>query len=87
MAVKVVKTNEGKLSQLENNSYKITREQTGNCYCISLLLYDNVRGLPPCQALSLSVGENRSIRAPTTSSANCFGNRPVILPILLQQQC
>ena len=37
---------------------------------------------PPCQALSLSVGENNSIRAPTTSSANCFGNRPVILPIL-----
>jgi len=37
---------------------------------------------PPCQALSLSVGENNSIRAPTTSSANGFGSRPVILPIL-----
>ena len=39
-------------------------------------------GLPPCQACSVSVGENNSIKAPTTSSANCFGNRPVILPIL-----
>jgi len=38
--------------------------------------------LPPCQALSLSVGENNSMRAPTTSSANCLGNRPVILPML-----